>query len=94
MSHHWHSQRYFVFQLLFVFLFHKYQIACVNESEFLCGLRLVVTLLNECEKLNRQTNDKTTQRFGKIKRAASQPTKPMQCNTFAFALMQIHHKQF
>ena len=36
-------------------------------------------------KFNRQTNDETSQRFGKIKRAATQRTKPTLCSTFAFA---------
>jgi len=46
---------------------------------------LAVTLLNDRANINRQTNDKTSQRFGKIKRAASQRSKPTQCSTFAFA---------
>jgi hypothetical protein len=36
-------------------------------------------------KLNSRTNDETTQRFGKIKRAATNRTKPTLCSTFDFA---------
>lgn len=36
-------------------------------------------------KFNRQTNDQTSQRFGKIKRATTHRTKPPLYSTFAFA---------
>lgn len=37
------------------------------------------------QKLKRLTNEKTRQRFGKIKRAATYRTKSPLCSTFAFA---------
>ena len=37
-------------------------------------LRLAVTLLTTVQTLNGQTNERTSQRFGKIKRGATPPT--------------------
>lgn len=47
---------------------------------------LCLILKEDRAKNERQKYDrKTTQRFGKIKRAANQRTKPTLCSTFAFA---------